>query len=365
MSGKDNGAHAGLKIGHTLELTRKERGLSLHQVEQETKIRARYLRELERENFDVLPPVYVQGSLKTYANFLGLDGEALTRELRRRRPPENEPEAPPHIEPPKSDYFDRYLISVGGVAGAEDQEVTDDEEIAGATTVPANNHRLHLGSAAFLVLILVAVALGLTLPRDSQPVVSEVREPLISQAPSEVYRVGDEESRPVSQEDDESDNRQPEQQAGSPDGDTGDDGSALTGQDQGGYQSAIPSAPPAAETASAEPEATPTTDEPAPATTQPTPTASEAPVEDSQGVVDGARVEEPLGQDNEGPVMHVSVTKKNVTIGNTSSSGGTNTSNSCSRDRGHSLEIRQGKKGVKICLAGNAADKNNDRQRLP
>jgi cytoskeletal protein RodZ len=344
MSGKDNGAHAGLKIGHTLELTRKERGLSLHQVEQETKIRARYLRELERENFDVLPPVYVQGSLKTYANFLGLDGEALTRELRRRRPPENEPEAPPHIEPPKSDYF---------------------EEIAGATTVPANNHRLHLGSAAFLVLILVAVALGLTLPRDSQPVVSEVREPLISQAPSEVSRVGDEESRPVSQEDDESDNRQPEQQAGSPDGDTGDGGSALTGQDQGGYQSAIPSAPPAAETASAEPEATPTTDEPAPATTQPTPTASEAPVEDSQGVVDGARVEEPLGQDNEGPVMHVSVTKKNVTIGNTSSSGGTNTSNSCSRDRGHSLEIRQGKKGVKICLAGNAADKNNDRQRLP
>src|SRR3712207_6546833 len=108
MSSKDNGANAGLKIGRTLELAREERGLSLHQVEQGTKIRTRYLRELERENFDVLPAVYVQGSLKTYASFLGLDGEALTRELRRRQPPKDEPQAPTQVEPPKSDYLDRY-----------------------------------------------------------------------------------------------------------------------------------------------------------------------------------------------------------------------------------------------------------------
>src|ERR671917_2486052 len=126
MSGKDNGANAGLKIGRTLELARKEQGLSLHQVEQETKIRTRYLRELERENFDVLPAVYVQGSLKTYANFLGLDGEALTRELRRRQPPVDDPLAPTtRIEPPKSDYLDRYLISVGGVVDAENGETAE------------------------------------------------------------------------------------------------------------------------------------------------------------------------------------------------------------------------------------------------
>ena len=46
MSDSNNGANAGLKIGRTLELTRKEQGLSLHEVEQETKIRTRYLREL-------------------------------------------------------------------------------------------------------------------------------------------------------------------------------------------------------------------------------------------------------------------------------------------------------------------------------
>src|SRR5215216_1144269 len=117
MSSENNGAQAGLKIGRTLELARKESGLSLKQVEQATKIRTRYLRELERENFDVLPSVYVQGSLKTYANFLGLDGEALTRELKRRQPPDDESEAPAQIELPKND-FDRAPTYASGAAGA-------------------------------------------------------------------------------------------------------------------------------------------------------------------------------------------------------------------------------------------------------
>src|SRR4051812_11118753 len=127
MSNERDSAHVGLKIGRTLELARKERGLSLSEVEQETKIRARYLRELERENFKGLPPVYVQGSLKTYANFLGLDGEALTRELRHRQQPlEDEPEAPTHAEPPKSDYIDRYLI-YRGAADVGAPEIVEEE----------------------------------------------------------------------------------------------------------------------------------------------------------------------------------------------------------------------------------------------
>jgi cytoskeletal protein RodZ len=65
MSGEDSGPRTGLKIGRVLERAREERGLSLHQVEQATKIRARYLKELERENFEVLPTVFVQGSLRT------------------------------------------------------------------------------------------------------------------------------------------------------------------------------------------------------------------------------------------------------------------------------------------------------------
>ena len=355
--GKGNGSpHAEPKIGRTLELARKEQGLSLHQVEQETKIRTRYLRELERENFDVLPAVYVQGSLKTYANFLGLDGEALTRELRRRQPPEDEPEAPTHIEPPKSDYLDRYLISVGGAVGSENGEVTEDEEIVGAKTVPANNYRLYLGSAASLVLALVAAALVLTLPRDSQLAVSQVREPLISQAPSEVSRVSDEERNPVpQQENGESSDPEPRQQAGSPDEDAREDGGEPA---QGSLDAtATASAMPAAETASAEPDATPapTTEEPVaeePATTRPVPAASEAPVEEGQPVVGGLRARGPVQENDEGPVKNFSITRENNgRIGNSS----------CPRNDGGLVEIRRGKNDAKPCLARNAADRNNDR----
>jgi cytoskeleton protein RodZ len=79
------------QIGALLEKKRREKGLSLKDVEQATKIRTRYLEGLEREDYSVLPDaVYVQGFLKTYANFLGLDGERLSRELRERRAPRRE-----------------------------------------------------------------------------------------------------------------------------------------------------------------------------------------------------------------------------------------------------------------------------------
>lgn len=66
MSGENREPQAVPEIGRSLESTRKSRDLSLWEVEQETRIRSRYLRDLEREEFDVLPAVYVLGSLKTY-----------------------------------------------------------------------------------------------------------------------------------------------------------------------------------------------------------------------------------------------------------------------------------------------------------
>jgi cytoskeleton protein RodZ len=358
MRNGNGSPHVEPKIGRTLELTRKERGLSLHEVEQETKIRARYLRELERENFDVLPAVYVQGSLKTYANFLGLDGEALTRELRRRQPSEDDLIATTvHIEPPRSDYLDRYLASVGGAVGSENGEVAEDEEIAGAKTVPANSYRLYLGSAAFVVLILAVIALILTLPRDSRPVVSEVREPLISQAPSEVSRVSAEENEPVPQQEaGESDDLEPEQQASSPDEDAGDGGEPAQATR---VATATASATPAAETATAAPDATPapTTDEPAteePAATRPVPAASEAPVGEDQGAVGVLRARGPV-QNDDGPVKNFSITReRNGIIGNSSGS--------CPRNDGGLVEIRRGKKEAGPCLRGNVGrDRDNRR----
>src|ERR671932_1814015 len=106
------------KIGLALEKARKERGLTLDQVEQATKIRKRHLAGLEREDFGALPDaVYARGFLKTYANYLGLDGEGLARELKDRRKPRRE-RGIDYGAPKKSD-FDRPLINPGELASAQ------------------------------------------------------------------------------------------------------------------------------------------------------------------------------------------------------------------------------------------------------
>jgi transcriptional regulator with XRE-family HTH domain len=74
----------GLPIGEVLKRTRTRRKLDIRTVEERTKIRIKYLRALENEEWEVLPaPAYAKGFLRTYAQFLGLDGDALVDEYRR------------------------------------------------------------------------------------------------------------------------------------------------------------------------------------------------------------------------------------------------------------------------------------------
>lgn len=114
----------GLEIGAALEKARRQRGLTLDEVEQATKIRKRYLQGLENDDYGVLPDaVYVQGFVKTYANYLGLDGEDLAGELKRRRQPRRERHANNHARAGKSS-FDKPLISPGGLAGAEKNRIS-------------------------------------------------------------------------------------------------------------------------------------------------------------------------------------------------------------------------------------------------
>lgn len=72
--------------GPILKKAREELGLSHEDVERATKIRVRYLEAMERDDYEALPgAIYAQGFLKTYANYLDLDGEELSRVLRDRR----------------------------------------------------------------------------------------------------------------------------------------------------------------------------------------------------------------------------------------------------------------------------------------
>jgi cytoskeletal protein RodZ len=63
------------EIGASLREARTRQGLDFPEMEQRTKVRAKYLRLLEEERFDQLPAhTYIKGFLRTYAESLGLDG---------------------------------------------------------------------------------------------------------------------------------------------------------------------------------------------------------------------------------------------------------------------------------------------------
>jgi hypothetical protein len=82
MATRDPGE--GLAVGEVLKRTRTRRKLDIGTVEQHTKIRTKYLRALENEEWGTLPgPAYAKGFLRAYAQFLGLDGDALVDEYRR------------------------------------------------------------------------------------------------------------------------------------------------------------------------------------------------------------------------------------------------------------------------------------------
>lgn len=73
------------EIGNSLHEARARRGVSLPSAEAATKIRAKYLKALEEEQFDALPAqTYVKGFLRTYAEFLGLEGQLYVDEYNSR-----------------------------------------------------------------------------------------------------------------------------------------------------------------------------------------------------------------------------------------------------------------------------------------
>jgi len=64
-------------------------------VEAATKIRAKYLRALENEEFGLLPgPTFAKTFLRTYAEYLGLDAQLLVEEYRVQHEPRGEEVAP-------------------------------------------------------------------------------------------------------------------------------------------------------------------------------------------------------------------------------------------------------------------------------
>jgi hypothetical protein len=69
------------EIGNSLREARERQGLGYPEIELATKIRVKYIRALEEEDFTSIPgDAYIRGFLRTYAEYLGLDGDVYVDE---------------------------------------------------------------------------------------------------------------------------------------------------------------------------------------------------------------------------------------------------------------------------------------------
>jgi helix-turn-helix protein len=115
------------EIGNSLREARLRQGLDFIEIEQSTKIRGKYLRALEDEQFDVLPAqTYVKGFLRSYADYLGLDGQLYvdefnSRYVRGELEEEEEPRAfkPRVVRPGRGGAFQNkaVMITLAAIAG--------------------------------------------------------------------------------------------------------------------------------------------------------------------------------------------------------------------------------------------------------
>ncbi len=99
--------------------------IDVSEIEAKTKIRAKYLRALENEEWGLLPgPTFVKSFLRTYATALGLDGKALVEEYRLHHERPSEGMEPIVASPQRNRGRDRrppegasrgYMIAVGTI----------------------------------------------------------------------------------------------------------------------------------------------------------------------------------------------------------------------------------------------------------
>jgi len=165
------------EIGNSLREARLRQGLDLTRAETDTKIRSKYLQALEAERFDVLPgETYVKGFLRTYAEFLGLDGQLYVDEFNSRFAHGEEPvlsSPPARRQRGRASESNFVVVALAGivavtilvvVAFAFGDDAADEPAVApivtetqpaeegGATTAPTTTEKAAAPKVARLVL---------------------------------------------------------------------------------------------------------------------------------------------------------------------------------------------------------------------
>jgi cytoskeleton protein RodZ len=103
------------EIGNSLREARERQGLGYPEIELATKIRAKYIRALEEEDFTSIPgDAYIRGFLRTYADYLGLDSDVYVDEYASRFITSWRDELPPRPErrrvPRRERPFERRAV---------------------------------------------------------------------------------------------------------------------------------------------------------------------------------------------------------------------------------------------------------------
>jgi cytoskeleton protein RodZ len=105
------------QIGDSLREARTRRGFTAADVHKAIRIRERYLTALEEERWDMLPgEAYTKGFLRTYSEYLGLDGQLYIDEYNARIAHDDE-DGPPLVAHPSVDARPVQRGVLAGLAG--------------------------------------------------------------------------------------------------------------------------------------------------------------------------------------------------------------------------------------------------------
>jgi len=121
--------------------------IDVSEIEAQTKIRAKYLRALENEEWGLLPgPTFVKSFLRTYAQALGLDGKALVEEYRLAHEHPSEAMLEPIVSTPQSRRTGRTQGRTQGRPGSGEK--------------PSRGYMLTVGAIGLVIVALIVLLLA-------------------------------------------------------------------------------------------------------------------------------------------------------------------------------------------------------------